>query len=406
MAGSMQEYSYTAVDSKGARQRGALLALDVDAAVRLLHERDLQVVTISRAALGRSSGTRAKPSRASQGRGADAVALIVNEVATLIEAGVPLAEAVATLAEAHGDGHPMTSILKGIRGGSTFSQALSGSELKLPDYVLQLVRAGESTGKLAAALRAAAQHLDAELQFSQEARNALLYPMVLIGSGILATLVMFVFVVPRFAAVLDNPKADLPLMSKLVLGLGLWLTQHQVVVGVTLAALIVVGVWASRRADVRQGAWELAARLPVLGEWTLHAELARWASLFAVLLNSRVPLLVALGQANETLRRRGLRAQSDMVLGEVRGGKALSQALGDHALLDGAGLNLIRVGERAGSLGQTVASLARMHTTQSQLRLKRFLVLLEPITILLISVVLGGIMISVMLAITSLTNVL
>ena len=81
-------------------------------------------------------------------------------------------------------------------------------------------------------------------------------------------------------------------------------------------------------------------------------------------------------------------------------------AVGDHAVLDGAGINLIRVGERAGSLPQTVASLARIHTNQSQTRLKRFLVLLEPLTILVLSVVLGGIMISVMLAITSLTNVL
>jgi type II secretory pathway component PulF len=113
-----------------------------------------------------------------------------------------------------------------------------------------------------------------------------------------------------------------------------------------------------------------------------------------------------LAQANQTFRRRSLRGRADLVLVEVRGGKPLSQALADYALLEPAGLNLILVGERAGSLGATVGSLARMHANQSQIRLKRFLVLLEPLTILLISVVLGGIMISVMLAITSLTNVL
>ena len=402
----MQEFNYVALDSSGARKRGAILAIDAPAAVKALHERDLRVVTIGTTAPKQGGRLEARRSSGSASIKVDAVAMLVNEIATLLEAGVPLAEAVGTLAESQGEQHPLTAILKSIRGGSTFSDALVGSGLSLPDYVLQLVRAGESTGKLAAALRAAAVHLDAELQFSQEARNALLYPMVLIGSGILATLVMFVFVVPRFAAVLDNPKADLPLMSKLVLGLGLWLTQHQVVVGTALLFTVIAIVWASRQPQVRQAAWEIAGRLPVLGLWTMHAEIARWASLFAVLLNSKVPLLAALGQANQTLRRQGLRSSSAMALAEVRGGKALSQALADHALLDAAGLNLIRVGERAGSLGQTVASLAKMHTTQSQLRLKRFLVLLEPLTILAISVVLGGIMISVMLAITSLTNVL
>ncbi|WP_418316445.1 type II secretion system F family protein [Piscinibacter sakaiensis] len=397
----MPEFTYTAVDAGGGRQRGTIAADDSVAASQLLHERRLQpislVETIRRSPQSRSSGKRQTD---------DAVALLIGEVATLLEAGVPLAEAIATLADAHEDGHPLKQVLKSIRGGSSFSDALGSSGLKLPVFVSQLVRAGESTGKLGAALRAAATHLEAEVQFAQEARNALLYPIVLIGSGLLATLVMFVFVVPRFATVLDNPKADLPWISKMVLGLGLWLTQHQVVVGAVLALLVVFLVWASRRADVRQAAWELAARLPVLGPWTRHAEVARWASLFAVLLNSRVPLLAALAQANETLRRRRLRADAGAALAEVRGGKGLSQALGDAALLDAAGLNLIRVGERAGSLGQTVASLARMHATQSQLRLKRFLVLLEPMAILMISLVLGGIMISVMLAITSLTNVL
>ena len=403
----MDEFTYTAVDTGGKRQRGRLLAENPQEAVRLLHERRLQVILITQGAAVTGSSAAARGRRsAARARSADAITMLVNELATLLEAGVPLAEAVATLAQGQGDGHPLASILKEIRGGSAFSLALGNSGLKLPDYVLQLVRAGEATGKLADALRAAAQHLEAELQFAQEARNALLYPLVLVATGIIATLVMFVFVVPRFAAILDNPKADLPLISKLVLGMGLWLTQHQVAVGLAVALLVAGGIWLSRRSEAREAAWELAARLPVLGAWTLHAELARWASLFAVLLNSKVPLLTALGQANETLRRRSLRAQSAMVLGEVRGGKALSQALADHALLDASGLNLIRVGERAGSLPKTMSSLAHMHVNQSQMRLKRFLVLLEPLTILCISVVLGGIMISVMLAITSLTNVL
>lgn len=400
----MPEFSYVAIDAAGVRQRGALLATDEQAALDTLQARELQVINLGRGA--RETRQSSSGGRLSARQSADSVALLVNEIATLLEAGVPLAEAVGTLADAHDDGHPLAEMRKVLRGGGSFSESLQQSGLTLPEYVIQLVRAGESTGKLAAALRAAALHLDAELQFAQEARNALLYPMVLIGSGILATLVMFVFVVPRFAAVLDNPKADLPWMSKVVLGLGLWLTQHQVLVGAVVAAAVVLGIWASRQARIRQATWEFASVLPVLGPWTLHAELSRWASLFSVLLNSRVPLLTALTQANETFRRHSLRAQSAMVLSDVRGGKSLSLALADQAMLDPAGLNLIRVGERAGSLGQTIGSLARMHTTQSQLRLKRFLVLLEPVTILLISVVLGGIMISVMLAITSLTNVL
>lgn len=398
----MQEFRYVALDSNGQRRTGSLRAPQEQAAVEQLQGMQLQVVSVK--AAGNKSTNGASP--AGVKLNAAALVRLVDELATLLDAGVPLAEAVATLAQSQAESHPLTRALRSIRSGMAFSQALESSGLKLPEFAVQLIRSGEATGKLAAALRSAATHLEAEQKFQQEARNAMLYPMVLVGSGILSTLVMFVFVVPRFASILDNPKAELPALSRWVLGTGMWLTQHQVLVGLALAALVFGFAWAARQKHMRDWAWEQAGRMPVLGPWTLHAELSRWSSLFAVLLTSKVPLLMALAQANETLRHRSMRAQAALALADVRGGKALSQALADHTLLDAAGLNLIRVGERAGSLPQTVTSLARIHTNQSQLRLKRFLVLLEPITILAISIVLGGIMISVMLAITSLTNVL
>ena len=399
----MLEFDYQALDSAARRQQGVLRAGSQQDALAQLHDRQLRVVSIRpRRASATSRGSSASAAKA----GVEDVGTLIQELATLLDAGVALAEALGTLGQGQPADQALPRMLASIRGGGAFSAALAASGLKLPEYVLQLVRAGEATGHLADALRAAAAHLEAEAEFGREARNALLYPMVLVGSGILATLVMFIFVVPRFATILDNPKADIPMISQWVLGLGLWLTQHQLVVGLSVGGLAVLIAWAARRDDVRAAAWEMAARLPVLGRWAWHAELARWASLFAVLLRSKVPMLTALSQSNETFRRQRLQAQGRQVLADVRGGKALSQALMDHALLDNAGLNLIRVGERAGTLAHMVESLAKIHARHSQNRLKRFLVLLEPMTILVISVVLGGIMISVMLAITSLTNVL
>jgi len=396
----MNDFSYSALNASGGRQRGQIRADSRQAAIEQLQSKQWQVVSIESAPV--TAGVRRQGSKGNL----QALGLLIDEMATLLEAGVPLAEALATLVQGQPGGHPLAGVLKQVRGGSTFSAALADSALALPVYTLQLARAGESTGQLANALRAAAQHLEAERAFAEDARSALLYPAVLIISGIAATLVMFVFVVPRFASILDNPKAELPWISQVVLQSGLWLTQHQVVVGLAVASCAVLGVYLAGLPAFRVAVWQLATRLPVIGAWTLHADVARWASLLAVLLNSKVPLLGALEQSNQTFRSRSLRGRADLVLGEVRGGKALSQALADHSLLEPSGLNLIRVGERAGSLGATVSSLAKMHTAQSRTRLKRFLVLLEPVAILAISLVLGGIMISVMLAITSLTNVL
>lgn len=396
----MQEFLYVALDTRGKRLQASLVAADAQEAMRELQQRGLTVIRLD------PRSARALRSRRTPSVNPEALAALLRDLAMLVDAGVPLAEAVATQAAAQPAYHPLHNVLASIRGGGMFSTAVGDSALRPPVFVLQLLKAGEATGQLAQALNTAALHLETELRFAREARNALMYPAVLVGSGVLATLVMFIFVVPKFASILSNPKADIPLLSQWVLGAGLWLTQHQIVVGLILATLAASGIVAAGHAQVREYAWELTSRLPVLGRWSWHAEIARWASLLAVLLGSKVPLLAALGQANESLRRQSLRQQANLVLSDVRGGKPLSQALTDHAVLDGAGINLIRVGERAGTLATTVAALAKSHTLQSEQRLKRFLVLLEPVTILLISVILGGIMISVMLAITSLTNVL
>jgi general secretion pathway protein F len=119
-----------------------------------------------------------------------------------------------------------------------------------------------------------------------------------------------------------------------------------------------------------------------------------------------VPLLEALAHSRNSLTGLQWRRKADLIVGDVRSGKSLADAMQAHHFVDAIGLNLIRVGERSGALPKTVASLAALHRASSEQSLKQFLVLLEPLTILMVSVLLGGIMISVMVAITSLTNVI
>ncbi len=334
---------------------------------------------------------------------------LLDELATLLESGVALAEAVESLQTGHaasGLGAALTRIHVQLRAGTPFSRALADSGLGLPRYVTELTRAGESTGRLAAAARAAAQQLQADQKFAQQVRNALLYPAVLMASGSLAMLVVFVFVVPKFASILANPKADLPLLSQWVLQLGMWMGAHTVALGLVLAALVGAGVWAARQAEVRQRAWELLARLPLAARWVREAELYRWSAMLGLLSQHRVGLLEALAQANATLRARHMAQQAQAVADAVRQGKSLVEALAGQQMLDAPALALVRVGERSGALDKALNTLAARYQSASQQRIARFLVLLEPITILLISVVLGGVMISVILAVTSLSNVI
>lgn len=413
-------FDYRGVSLDGKRSRGSIEAASRTEALQTLTARGFNVYELS----DKSSGTTKTQSQAPEQVGLftksgnaqsvrsvkdDELRLCIHELATLLNAGISLADAVLNIARGHANrplGFALDATYSSLRTGERFAESLTSSGLRLPDYVTELIRAGEETGKLGEALTSASEQLEADAQFRRESRNALTYPMVLIVSGLLATLVVFVFVVPKFANILTNPKADIPLFSRWVLESGLWLVQNKLIAALVAFAAVAGTVLLLAQASVRAQLWEAASVLPLAKRWVEHVELSRWSSMLSVLLVHHVPLLDAMSHAANCLKGQTLRRKAQMIITDVKSGQPLAAAMQAHQYVDAVGLNLIRVGEQSGKLAETTGSLAKLHRNQAEQNMKQFLVLLEPVTILLVSVLLGGIMISVMLAITSLTSVI
>jgi general secretion pathway protein F len=409
-------FKYKAKNAAGGHEAGTLQAMSEGMALEQLSGRGWMVFKLEAASERMVSG-----SIPASGRGGPVgllgvkkasqqdVLLAMQQLSTLLNAGLPLADALSEIAHGHQQtpiGAPLQEMYVGLRSGKSFAQVLQAAELETPQYVVELVRAGEETGKLAQSMASCVQQMAADADFVRETRNALTYPMVLVFSGILASLVVFVFVVPKFASFLTHPKADIPAFSRWVLQAGLWLVQNKLMAGAIAVGAVMAVVLALRQRSVREAIWNMAAQLPLSGRWIGQIELGRWASMLSVLLHNRVPLLDALRHSRNSLSTQQRRMQADLVFKAVQGGQALAIALEAQRFLDSVGLNLVRVGEKSGKLAETVQSLGDIHRSAARQTMKQFLVLLEPVTILLVSVFLGGIMISVMMAITSLTNVI
>jgi general secretion pathway protein F len=150
---------------------------------------------------------------------------------------------------------------------------------------------------------------------------------------------------------------------------------------------------------------DVLAKLTVLGSWIMEAETARWATIMGTLLENRVPLLRALELANQGIKLPSLFARLTQVTKTVRAGTSLSQALHDNEALTPTGHNLIRAGERAGQLPRMLNSLAKLLEESGRLRMKRFLLFIEPVAILVIGGMIGLIITGVMLAITSINQI-
>ncbi|MCE2425807.1 MAG: type II secretion system F family protein [Pseudomonadales bacterium] len=396
----MPQYDYELVNGDGELTKGQMEAASAAEVTRRLGGEGHTVVAVNETPPSAPSLFRRRL------RAVDVV-VGLRELATLLRSGVPLGEAVRS--QGQGSYHPaladaFTRMSRELVRGANFLAALRAAELPLPDYVYHLIEAGEQTGRLAASLGQAVEQMEVDERVAADMRSALAYPTILVASGIAAVLAVFVFVVPRFANLLEGGK-ELPMISNIVLGAGLWFNDNVWLVVLVLSAVVAVLVVLFRNRHFRQRAVDAIARFPLLGQWYTEADTARWASSMGAMLESRVEMIAALRLAARGVRISRRRTILDRALVDVRGGENLSAALDKHNALTPTGYNLVRVGEQSGQLAEMMRALATLYEENSARRMKRVLTLIEPVAILLIGAVLGAIMIGVILAMVTINEV-
>ena len=398
----MAQYRYEALNSEGAVMNGVLSAASEREAMRTLERNGLTPLRVDThvAAARRLPWTRQRKPTAAE------LSVPLYELCTMLRSGVPLVDAVQAQSEsAH---HPQVTaafaaMAQGLKRGQRFSEALAGSGLSLPRYMTQLARAGEMTGRLGETLAGGVAQMEYEHRMRSEMRNALIYPSILIVAGIAAVLIMFAYVVPKFSSLLDKGK-QMPLLGWLVLAGGTWFNANARWLVPALVALAIGIAMTLRTPRARQRVLDRLGVLPVVGTWLVQAETGRWAKMMGALLDARVPLLEALELARDGVGLSRQRLRMGEVARAVRAGKPLSEALETQDALTGTGYNLVRVGERSGQLPAMLVSLAQLYDEAARQRMKQVLALIEPVSILVIGVLVGLIIMGVMLAITSSYN--
>lgn len=394
-------FSYEAVDRSGAKTTGSVEAASEGEAARQLAQQGLTPYALKRVGQGWRAPRRRRAS-------ARELQLVLQEFTTLLESGVGLVTALSSLAKS--SHHPsltgaFAEMERSVRRGESFSAALRESKLPVPEYVHQLAHAGEATGRLAESIRGGVDQYEYDQRVRQEMTGAMIYPIVLVSSGIAAVGIIFLWVVPRFGGLLTQHKDTMPAISRWTIASGVWLSNHVWLVLLALAAAA-VGLRALWKAPgVVDALAERAARMPVVGDWLVEAEVGRWASTLSALLTGRVELIRALNLSATSVRMKFLRARLLAVAKSVKTGSTLSAALREHRSLNPTGYDLVAVGEASGELPKLLDALARLYETTGRDRMKRALQLIEPLAIIIIGVVVGTIMTAIILAITSVNDV-
>lgn len=399
----MSQFYYEGIDATGDKITGELEAEGFRAAARELESRKLRVTTLRPAKKATVSGGK----RAKKPVSRNDTILIFYEISTMLRAGVSLKEAVEAQCEsAHSESvlEIFNDLLKQLKAGIAFSQAVKTTDLKLPEYMQHLIESGELTGKLAASIEQGVEQMEYDLKVQSETRSALVYPSILVLSGIIAVGIMFLFVVPQFSSLLSNAD-DMPLLAWMVISSGTWVNENKTGVFIGFGLLVAAGIFIFSQERFKIPLLNFFSRMPVIGSWLNESDLAVWSKMLGILLGSKVPMLEALTLAAKSSRIPWRKAKLVQVKSSVKSGMALSEALRREEVVSSTTVNLVKVGEKSGDLSTTLSSVAKLYDQASKKRMQTLLSLIEPIAILVIGVVIGVIIMGVILAITSANDI-
>jgi len=323
------------------------------------------------------------------------VTLFSQELRVLLAAGLPLVEAIETLAQKEdrpGFRAVLDRISASLRQGHTFSAALEEFPAAFPPLYIATVRAAERTSDVGGALGryvANATQLDA---VRRRVVNASIYPAVLLAVGSLVTIFLLAYVVPRFAHVYEERGGDLPMFSKLLIGWGKAVDAHGVLVLGTVIGLVALAIYAVRRPEVRARFAELAWRIPaVQGRLQLY-QLSRFYRTVGMLLRGGLPLVTALEMAGELLHPL-YRARLATATQAIAEGHGVSQSMEANGLTTPVALRMLAVGEKSGNMGEMLESIAVFHDEELARWVDWFTRLFEPILMAIIGLIIGVIVI-------------
>jgi general secretion pathway protein F len=394
----MPRFSYKAVRMDGQTEEGELEAKDEAALVAALQKEGL--IPIKTRPAGGLGGYLAQRRR--KRVGAKDVGLITRELATLLEAGLPLDRSLQILIELAED-DAVTALLSDmqerVRGGATFSDALEAQSGVFSRLYVNMIRAGEASGALESALARLAEYLERSDELKETIRSALVYPSILLFVAALSLVVLLVFVVPQFTQLFDDMGAALPLATRIVIAVG------DLFRGYWWALLVLVAILAAtvqkllERPEIRDRWDRRVLTLPLFGDLVWKLETARFCHTLSTLLENGMPLLGALGLAKEVVANRKIAGDLSAVADQLKRGRGLATPLAQEEVFPNLALQMIRVGEESGNLDPMLTKVARLYDKETRASVKRMLTLLEPALIIGLGITVAGIIMSILVAI-------
>jgi general secretion pathway protein F len=332
--------------------------------------------------------------------------VFTTELYTLMSAGLPLDRSLNILLGVTRNKkmkEVIFDVLKSIREGGTFSDALQKHSNVFSMLYINMVRAGELSGAMDVALEKLIEFLEASEELKNHIFSAMIYPVILVVTGILSIIVLVTVVLPKFTQIFADLGTQLPVSTQILVGFSHILLSYWWVILLALAIL-----WFVARSYIKTDKgrynWD-KLKIKLMGDIILKLETARFCRTLGALLRSGVPLLQAVKNAKDIIGNFAVSSALDRVTKEIKEGKGISKPLSDANIFPELAMSMIKVGEETGQLDVMLIKVANTYEKSLKNSIKRFISILEPALILGMAFIVGFIVISLLMAIFSITDI-
>jgi type IV pilus assembly protein PilC len=393
-------FAWEGRDKRGTRIKGRSLAPDEHALRAELRRQGVAPSRIRKQSQGRRGGKV----------NAGDIATFSRQLATMLAAGIPLVQAFEIVGSGN-DKPKMQKLILDVKaeveGGTSLHEALGKHPLYFDDLFVNLVQAGEQAGALESLLDKIATYKEKTEALKKKVKKALFYPSAVLGVAIIVTTILLIFVIPEFENLYKGFGADLPAFTQFVIGLSKFVQHDGIFIAIVVAGAIGAFIYFKKRSRaMREFLDRLTLNVPVIGPIMRKAAIARYARTLSTMFAAGVPLVEALesvaGATGNSVYEKGVLTMRD----EVSTGQRLQRAMENTGLFPNMVNQMIAVGEESGSLDEMSNKVATFYEAEVDNAVDAMSSLLEPLIMVILGVLVGGLVIAMYLPIFKLASVI
>lgn len=405
----MPSFKYTAIDKEGKRVTGSLEASTESAASQSLHRRELRPVSLE---VARGGGLLDKLpfSKKNQKVKLKDLVIFTRQLATMIDAGVPLLRSLASLqaqTENPAFRRHIGEVAKEVEGGTSFADALDKHRTVFSPIYINMVRAGEAGGILDEILKKLATQQEKDARIRGKFKSAMTYPTILLSITLIVFTVLMLVVMPRIGAIIKDlagENAELPQLTQVMMGISHFMLSRWYIL---LSIAIFLGIFLPRYIKTPKGRKQkdkLLLRIPVIKVVVTKVVIARFARIFSSLMSAGVSVIDSIDVTAKALGNAVIQEELESASKNVASGQPLSQSLAESAIFPPIVSQMLAIGEETGQTSEILVKVADFYEEEVDATVDALSSILEPIMIVVIGTMVGLIIASVIGPITNLSN--